>query len=140
MMPDLQTRVTGAPPVGISDWLARPAFLCPKRNLQNSACNLSGLGYRVAMTFENIIDTRDWEKDEEGISRPLKGSGEQHACDHCGALHEIHVILRDGDKHLNIGTTCVQKVAPHVGHLCSPAYLRHVKRMREIYGDNWKPR
>jgi hypothetical protein len=62
------------------------------------------MGDRTIRRVLSVVDTRALDED---TYKPIAGTGDEHACDRCGRMHEIHVTveLADGSQAL-IGTTC----------------------------------
>ena len=54
-----------------------------------------------------------------------------YKCDHCGKDHEVHVFLFDPTtkREVNVGTTCVSKLAPHLGYRVSAKALHELHRL-----------
>lgn len=89
--------------------------------------------------FSAIADTREWVQESPyDRPRPIPGSGKKHNCDHCGKEHEVHVFLIDTEtkKYLNVGTTCVSKLAPHLGYRVSARALHELHRINVRNGDS----
>jgi len=57
-----------------------------------------------------VRDTREYEEGPDGKFRPIPGSGSEHECARCGAIHEVHaeVELLDGSRQV-VGTGCAAR-------------------------------
>lgn len=62
-----------------------------------------------------VVDTREYEEVEDGVFKPIPGSGSPHLCSRCGRTHEVHALveLDDGQTEL-VGTGCASKASMDV--------------------------
>lgn len=98
---------------------------------RESAATVKTLGSRAVRLIE-VRDTREWlQPTPYDRPRPIRGSGDAHRCDHCGAPHEIHCFVRleDGSE-ANIGSSCLELLLPQYSGRVSPAAMRQLHRAR----------
>lgn len=70
------------------------------------------------LTILTVVDTRMWERDENLRWRAIPGSGEDHVCERCGRVHQVHAVVAetvDGKRVRTfvVGQTCAKAMEAH---------------------------
>lgn len=93
----------------------RIAVRRPLRRNPDTAAPPVRAGRRQIVRVLDVVDTRQYEEIEEGVFKPIPGSGSPHLCSRCGRTHEVHALveLDDGETEL-VGTGCASKASMDV--------------------------
>ncbi len=89
-------------------------------------------GLKRIVKIVSVKDTREYD-DSSGKWKPITGTGEEHYCDRCGKLHEVHatVQLEDGSM-CNVGTTCARAEFSEQLRKQMQSKVRAAKRLRVL--------
>lgn len=85
-----------------------------RRNPDTAAPPVRAGRQKIVRVLE-VVDTRQYEEIEEGVFKPIPGTGSPHLCSRCGRTHEVHALveLDDGQTEL-VGTGCASKASMDV--------------------------
>lgn len=83
----------------------------------------------------DVVDTRDWQEEEDEVWRPIPNSGERRECDRCGRLHEIHAHVELGDgRGAIVGTGCM-RADDMLGGVKPATLANRAKRVKQLEAE-----
>ena len=89
-------------------------------------------GKKRIVRIISVRDTRDYD-DSSGEWKPIPGTGEEHYCDRCGKVHEIHATVElEDESYCVVGTTCARAEFSEQLRKRMASKVRAAKRLRVL--------